>query len=282
MNLKALLRAQNDTRLIVTPRVNDYLLHHGDDPVSPRVAEIIADLISTKPRVRERTFSGSSAGECKRKQVLSFLGFGEMVVDVQLRNVFNDGKWRHLRWQAMLLDLGVINEAEFSLTAKRYFGVGTMDGLGIVPDDHPQATWRGEEFGFELKGVSGFQYPTFKDRASMPKPAHLAQVDRYFYLSGMKLFVVLYEDKSTQHFTEWVIERDEERVACQERELIALSESVRKEKLPKMLPQCVRGEGEWLTCQYGGKDGSCLLAKTWPTKRTPGYESSVLAKDSLT
>lgn len=277
LNLKALIRAEMATDTILTQGVQTWLLQHGDEALQPDVADAISTLLQTPPRFRGESFSASSAGQCPRKQVLAFLGPDGEVIDTQLQNIFNDGKWRHLRWQAMLLSARLLMHAEFPLTWYSMRSVGTMDGLGVVPDDHPRTQWRGEEFGFELKGVSSFQFPKLKKSGPLEK--HRQQVDRYFLMSGMKLFVIMYEDKTTQEFKEWVIERDETRVEAQRQELSDLNQSVETRKLPPMLPACALGQGpEWADCQFGGRGGTCIRAGEWPRVNTPGFEHSKLVR----
>lgn len=273
IDLRSIVKAIQDSDIIITPRVHDYLLKHGDDAYPRWVVERIADLLSTQPRIRSGTFSASSAGQCPRAQVLGFLGPQAQPTDPQLQNIFNDGKWRHLRWQALLLAAGLLIDVEFGLTWPKYYGVGTMDGLGVVPDDHEKVDWRGEEFGFELKGVSTFLFAELAKKG--PKEEHLEQVHRYFAMSGLRLFVILYEDKTTQAIKEWVIEADPVRLARQKKELATLRRSVDARQLPPMLPECAKRKGDaWNDCQFGGNGNTCVLAKQWPSPRTPGFTES--------
>lgn len=273
LDLKALVQAVQATDKIVTRPVQEWLIKNGDQAYPAWVADKIRSLLIAQPRIRMATFSASSAGKCERAQLLAFLGARGGVTDAQLQNIFNDGKWRHLRWQAMLLTMGVLVDIEYPLLWLRYKGVGTMDGLGIVPEDHPNVHWRGEEFGFELKGVSTFQFSKYKQAG--PKEDHLNQVHRYFAMSGLKLFVILYEDKTTQAFTEWVVTPDPVRLREQTEELERLWGHAESRRLPPMLDGCAKGNGpEWRDCQFAGRNGTCVLARMWPTKQTPGFEGA--------
>lgn len=277
INLKKLVRAVQSSDEILTAPVNEYLLVHHDDPYPDWVVDRIASLLRTVPRVRVGTFSASSAGQCPRAQVLAALGAAGDAIDPQLANIFSDGKWRHMRWQAMLLTIGALLEIEYGLRWQPHWAVGTMDGLGVVPDTHPRKEWRGEEFGFELKGVSTFLFANLKDKGPMEK--HLDQVHRYFLMSGLRLFVIVYEDKTTQEWKEWVIEADPKRLEAQKKELECLSESASRRQLPPMLPDCAKQKGEtFAQCPYGKSGRTCVQARDWPTDRTPGFERSGLAK----
>lgn len=256
-------------RLIVLPRYLRWLSRHGEDPLLPNdgregIGAMILTQMLEKPRDRTQSFSASSAGACQRAQVFGFYGAEGESPGPQLRAIFNDGKWRHLRWQALLLQAGILSDIEVPLFWRRKLQRGTMDGQGIVPDDHHVTEWRGLEFGFELKGVNAFQYDALTK--SGPKEEHLNQVARYFLLSGLTLFSIVYENKSTQAVHEWVISRDDpgmaERIEAQRAEVESLKAYADDESLPPQLPECAMGKGAWKSCQYGGRDGVCGFAKT--------------------
>lgn len=256
-------------RLIVLPRHFRWLSRHGDAALLPNDgregigATILTQMVET-PRDRTRSFSASSAGACERAQVFGFHGGEAEKPDPQLQSIFNDGKWRHLRWQAMLLQSGILMDIEVPLFWNKMLQRGTMDGLGVVPDDHFVEEWRGLEFGFELKGVNAFQYDGLTK--SGPKEEHLNQVARYFLLSGLELFSIVYENKSTQAAHEWVISRHDDgmaaRIEAQRDEVEHLKSYVDEEALPSQLPECALGKGAWKKCQYGGKGGVCDFART--------------------
>lgn len=266
-DVKKYVRAAEDANKIVTPRLQKWLLKHGDEGIPQDVANLVYQQMTAQPRYRGESFSSSSAGMCLRKQVLMYLNMPQGNIDPQLQNIFNDGKWRHMRWQAMLLSAKILDRMEYSLPWPDKRSVGTMDGLGIVPDDHPRVDWRGKTFGFELKGVSTFQYGTYAKKGAVPKRDHLNQVSRYFLSSGVDLFVIIYEDKTTQAWTEWVIEPNAQLVEEQRVELDALNESVEDEVLPEQLPGCAKRTGpDWNSCPFAGAGGICETARTWPAE----------------
>lgn len=276
LNLKAMIKAVQNSDHIITPRLQEYLVTHGDDEYPEWVVDKIAEQLVTPPRVRHSSFSSSSAGQCLRRQVLQFLGAKQGSVGFQLQNIFNDGKWRHLRWQAILLTAGILTDMEEVATWPKMRARGTLDGIGIVPNDHPRIDWRGEEFGFELKGVSTYLFPKYKD-AGPKETDHLQQVARYFLKQGYRLFVIIYEDKSTQEWKEWVIDAESEMmkkiIADQKGELEWLNDSVNRKKLPVMLHECSKLKGTTFNgCPMGGPNGPCATAGEWPVSKTPGFE----------
>jgi hypothetical protein len=265
LNLTQLTRAVRDTNLVLTPRYNQWLMQHGDEGFPPWVVEKVANLMAERPRVRHSSFSSSSAGECHRKQVFQYLGVpsGD-VIDPRLQNLFNDGKWRHLRWQACLLAAGILDDIEFPLPWPKMRSRGTMDGIGQVPSDHPNKKWRDLSFGFELKGVSPYQYHKYLE--DKVKDAHRKQVGRYFLSSGFELFVIVYENKATQEWFEWVVEPDKKILDEAKTELALLNSAVDAKRLPDMLPGCKTRKGdEWKDCPFAGKTAPvCPAMGLWP------------------
>lgn len=272
LDIKRMIRNVKNENLIVTRPINDWLLKHGDDAFSDEVADWVADQLRTQPRVREGSFSGASAGQCKRRQELAFAGAGEVVIDNQLRNIFNDGKWRHLRWQAMLLETGTITHAEYPVFWRDQYSRGTLDARGVVPTTHSKPRWHGLEFGFELKGVSTFQYSNLAKNGPLPK--HYKQVHHYFVLGNLDLFSIVYEDKTTQAWVEWVIEPDAKMLIEAEHEINQLAKSVKTKKIHDLLPECHKRTGqEFRDCPFGGKGGVCVQAIS---KRPPEFSRGVL------
>jgi hypothetical protein len=270
MSLRKTIRALIDPDKIVTPAYRRWLRNHSDDPYPDWVVELIAKELRKQQRDRTGSFSGSSAGACLRAQEFGFLGVNppvETLPSTDLIGIFDDGRWRHLRWQANLLTARILSSIEVTLDWPTKRSKGSMDGMGVVPADHPNPRWRGLDFGFELKGMNGFQYArAVKD--PLPIEKHLYQVDRYFLSSGVDLFVVLYECKLTQKIHEWVIERDDLRIKESEEELDDLNMAVDIQELHPQLKSCSHRMGpNWQGCPYAGKGGICETwrdeGKTW-------------------
>lgn len=266
LSIAKLVREAKRVDTIVTKPVNEWLLKHGDDPFSPDVVAWVADQIGTQPRIRTGSFSGASAGKCLRAQELAFASDSGEVIDTQLRNIFNDGKWRHLRWQAMLLEVGVLTDAEYPVFWRSKYSRGTIDGRGVVPDDHPHKEWRGKEFGFELKGVSTFQFKARKD-AGLPEDKHWRQIHHYFILGNFDLFSYVMEDKTTQEFYEMVLEPDPKMLIEAQHDIDELAKAVDTKVLHPQLPDCAKQTGvDFRTCPFGQKNGPCMKALTKPPK----------------
>jgi hypothetical protein len=263
MPMDTLKIMSRNSNLVVLPRYLRYLAKHGDEPLieaGSRAESLILEQLTATPRDRTQSFSASSAGYCERAQVFGFYGAEAPSPDPQLAAIFNDGKWRHIRWQALLLTAEILDDIEEALRWNRMLQRGTMDGIGHVPDDHYRKDWRGKQFGFELKGVNAFQFDAHKKNG--PTEKHLKQIHRYFLISGLELFSVVYENKSTQEPYEWVIEPDPVRMDEERQEVANLKEAIDTQTLPPMLPECVAHKATWKKCNYGGPDGVCSFAQT--------------------
>lgn len=270
MSLSQLLREVKRQDTIVSMRYRQWLTQHGDEPIPDEVAQQIYAMLTARQRERFGTFSPSSSGRCLRRQELEFLGipseFGTQP-DSRLLNIFNDGRWRHLRWQANLLSAGILHDVEVSVPWRHMRAKGSVDGRGYVPMDHPRASWRGLEFGFELKGVNPWGYNK-AEKNDKQQEAHLDQIHRYFLQGGFDLFVCLYEHKDTNNWIEWVIEPDMELLEKARWELTELNKAIDKKKLHPMLPSCRSRMGTtWTSCPYTKSNGVCESSGTWPLKK---------------
>lgn len=266
MSLKKLIKDMTDEDKIITGPYTSWLANKADEGYPPWVVRIIAEQLAKQPRVRSGTFSASSAGRCLRQQELGYLGAPATVIqepDAQSMNIFNDGKWRHLRHQANLLTARILTRIEVPVIVANRKAYGTLDGMGVVPDDHPRKKWRGKLFGWELKGVNQWQYPRWVQQVE-PIPGHLDQIDRYRLLYGVELFSVVYENKSSNEWYEWVLEPDMYRLDDSYRELQDLNTAIRRKRMHDMLPSCKLRQGaDWRGCPFAGRNGTCEKAGSW-------------------
>lgn len=260
---------------IITPRYKKWLVENPESAYPEHVASWVRDQLMLAGRDRRGGFSPSNVG-CPRAQELLVLGAPSTdVIPSALQNLFNDGKWRHLRWQAVLLSAGILDSAEVKLLWPAMRMQGSADGVLTVPDDHPNEKWRGKEAGFELKGMNTFAWTKRKELLDEGAPVkeilkeeHVAQCARYALLSGWDLFVVIYESKSTQEWFEVVLEITPEMLDREKAEIIQMNLDIDQQKLAEKLPECAQLKGAFKECGYG-KDvmGACFRAKDWPTER---------------
>ena len=240
-NLINELNQEDKPDLIVTPGVEDFLAKQGNIVVnSEELQDKLIDIVSDNSNsVRVGRFGASSRGTCLRAQVFRFTGDVEerTWIDTTLQNLFNDGTWRHIRWQMMCLLGNILTDVETKVTNPKYpnFG-GSIDGIGYSE--------KYGKFGFELKGTSWM--PT------EVKDIHLMQIHTYFVLDPeIKVFSVVYEDKKTQDYREFVIHPIPEYLSKVKKEMSQLEESAAFKIYPEILNNCRERKGQvYKNCPY--------------------------------
>lgn len=265
---------QRERDTILSVPYEAWLHAHRNQPYPEWVVARIAELLQARSRDRHASFGGSEAGLCLRRQELGFIGLDSIsrhlseeftaVIDTGLLNIFNDGTWRHLRWQANLLTAGIVSDIEYPLHWRSMRSRGTVDAVGIVQDDHPREEWRGKFYGVELKGMNSWPYRKYvEENAQMEK--HKGQFSRYFLSGGFDLFVVLYEEKDTNQYKEWVFEPDPQLMADARTELEKLNSATDARILHPPLKSCTLRIGKaWKDCPFAGRGGICERMDTWP------------------
>jgi hypothetical protein len=259
-SLKVMLENSVKEDLILTPVLDEFLVT-WDGTVPEHIAQLMARLMSTKQRDRRYTWSASAAGHCLRRQEFAFLGMPQNgATDPRMQQIFRNGTWVHMRWQATLLTATLLDNVEVRIRNKKHRIICSMDGEGIAK----VGRFKGREFGYELKGRNGFTYVQQLSGGADDKTR--AQVDFEFLMSGHDLFVVMNENKNNQTWQEWVFVRDDDRVKAMANQIKGLNKAVDDKKLHPMLPECrdqVKNS-EWDACPYGGRGGVCANAGMWP------------------
>lgn len=226
--------------LLITPRLDEWLAQHDGLTLDDERADILKTLTTTKPRDRSKSFSSSSRGKCKRFQTFQYLGAPQQKsFNTTLTNLFNDGTWRHLRWQMTLLMSGILTDVEVPFNRPEKRVRGSLDGIN----------WK-ECWGFELKGINHWGYQAVgKDG---PNHDHLLQIHTYFLgVPELDKFVLMYEDKNDQNWNEIIIHRDKQLMTAVENEIDELNQAVDDRKLPPMISECKSGTSQtFKKCPY--------------------------------
>jgi hypothetical protein len=261
--LKKLLKAHSKTGGgLVTPRYEHYLAQHSNILVDETIGEFVKSELTTPQRNRRMTFSASARGTCPRAQVFKFTSLrGVPRFSTDLIAIFHQGTFMHLKWQALLLDAGILDECEVTTSIEQYNLSGTVDGTGLVPDDHALREQH-TRFGWELKSINsrGFQWVLDKG----PKRDHLLQIHAYMLGTGWRIWSLMYENKDTQQYKEFIVDFDPRIAEEVELELQYLNEHVEDKKLPPILSECKKKQGAFKSCEFAH---SCLEQRGWPQKR---------------
>lgn len=252
-------KTEGGSRLLVSPRYEEYIAANSNIHVDQTVADFIASELTTPQRDRRMTFSASARGACPREQIFRFTSLQPISrFSTSLIAIFHQGTFMHLKWQALLLDAGILHEPEVSCHWVDANLTGTIDGVGIVPDDH-ELKAEHEKFGWELKSINsnGYRYVL----SGGPKKQHLQQIHAYMLATDLRVWSLCYENKDTQEWKEFVVHYDEKMAQEVLDELQYLNDCLEKKELPPVLPECREMKGPYKQCPFAHV---CLDQHEWP------------------
>lgn len=194
---------------ILRPHVDEWLNEHSSrlDVYTEEDFEFLKRLTVVGTTRDAQVFSPSGATSCQRFQVINKTPSFKRAENINpaLIKIFDDGKWRHLKWQMLFWKMGIVDDAEtFKSNGPLTYG-GSFDLILSLP-------WIKEkglsQIILDIKGInaSGFNYIKMTGK---PKFAHKLQVIIYMYLHGIRRAVIWYENKNTQEICEVVVDYDE-------------------------------------------------------------------------
>lgn len=238
MSLKGVVRmARYNAR--ITPKMQAWLTNHpeGVRVTSKATMKRVQEILMEKPKPRSGAFHPSQFYTCPRAQMFGYYGVPTVrEFNPQLQNIFNDGHFRHLRWQVSLLEAGILTDIEVPVNDPIRRIEGSMDGVNT-----------NENWMFELKGTS--QFRQIQQKGALP--AHIKQVNAYLFVSGIPEAVILYEDKSTQNWQETTIYKDDKVMGELIEILDELNYCVDNDELPERYEDCENQTGATFNaCPY--------------------------------
>jgi hypothetical protein len=207
-----------------------------------RIMELVPCDIDNRGEVIKNSGKGrfrpsSIHNECDRFLALSYFGAEQVPFDRRSYSYMSNGTWGHLRWQAAGLSQGFLTDVEYFISSKDFPIWGSMDGR------------KGSEYGFELKTTGSWPYRRVLEQG--PSMSHLIQVNAYMLLSGLKKFSIVYENRDSMDFHEFVVEKDDVIVASLKDRLSGILKRVEKKELPGMHHECVDMSGpRFNECQF--------------------------------
>lgn len=257
MKLTQLLEAHKN-ELTITPRHEAWLAANPNASYSDEAKQFLAAELGKPQRDRTKSFSASGAGSCMRARQFQFLGLPQRPYRTSLIQVFHNGTYVHLRWQAAGLSEGWLKAAEVPLDSPEFMLKGTMDGL----------TYKDQ--GLEIKSINSNGFRNVM--AHGPKRAHLYQITSYILAGGPKDWVVLYEDKDTNEYKEFNFTPDDKLQYAVRHEQELLVEKTQDNYLVDLKDECWAKQGtEYLQCPF--RD-ICPLMKNWKQAEEQGCASS--------
>ena len=243
----------NKPDLVISARHEAWLKDNANPIYSPQALEFGKRELMKQafPRDRRGTYSASSLNSCMRRQQFTFLGMPELRPTAKTASIFQNGTFMHIRWQMEGLTEGWLREAEAPLPQNLLHLNGTRDGIA-----HDGSV-------VELKSINtnGFsRVNTFG-----PKEDHLAQVGTYVAATGAHQAVLIYEDKNTQEYREFVVKGEDLPIAAIAERSRTIWDMTRAEQLAEPLEKCIDREGyRYNSCPFRNK---CLETRDWDHAR---------------
>jgi hypothetical protein len=174
----------------LTPLLDRYFLER--DLSENRLDSYLVNM-SHRPRPRGRLSPSRICG-CKRQAAFAFVGMpARRVVDPDTQGIFDDGDWRHHRWQATFLDmekvLGVKTFKVVSIEEGTFheplYIAGSMDAVVRI---------NGELWVIDFKGINSWGFERVY-REHEPHRAHVLQLISYMRARKIKRGILMYEHK---------------------------------------------------------------------------------------
>lgn len=228
---------------ILAPVVDAYL-RQGTPVISSATWEIIAGLLLRPERDRRRTFSASGLDRCMRQQTLELLGFPrDEVPSERLSNIFFDGNWRHLRWQALFVEMGIVPCGRVEDGAVVLGGDDHLLEVGVELPDHMLrgtldliAEINEELWLVDIKGANPRTFSEVRGGGE-PYRAYRLQLHAYMLATGVRQALIWYEDKASQDYYEVRLSLDD---TASEQLFLARTSALRyfweRQELPPPLP----------------------------------------------
>jgi hypothetical protein len=188
-------RLQNSEAEPLRALIDEYLMKRGSAPKRYTGHPIN---MNEKPRPPGR-LSPSSVYTCERQAVLRFAGVeGTQRFDPDQQLLFEDGHWRHHKWQFMFYDMEcVLGRDRFRVVAierhiviPEYYVAGSLDAEIAIR--MPSGKWR--FYIVDFKGVNdrGYQWIA---RELKPKEDNRRQLLLYMKARNRKRGILLYDNK---------------------------------------------------------------------------------------
>lgn len=234
------------------------------DPLRPLIDEylIIRDTPTAKGRVQVHEismvararpggrFSPSSVGRCDRQAILKFLGYkGSRKVNPDKELLFDDGNWRHHKWQALFLDMEAVFgddekfkviEIEHFVHLDKYHVAGNLDVTLLI---------NGVLYVIDIKGINrrGFDWI---NRLDEPKDDAVSQLLTYMKAKGIDNGILLYDCKDTQRTKCFAVGFDSKHWKQATGWLDEQHEHLEARRIPPKHPDCTLGSSMADTCQF--------------------------------
>ena len=167
--------------------------------------DLLQHLILEGAKRDPSVFSPSGATACRRAQVINkSFNLTRQETDPKLMRIFDDGFWRHIRWQILFNKMGILQSAETFVKLGTYdYGGSTDVVLNIPYEDGDRLTI------LDIKGANASRWNEI-NRSNKPMFPHYVQVQIYMYINKIDHGILWYENKNTNEVCEIILTKDKE------------------------------------------------------------------------
>lgn len=179
-----MMRNFKNRNLVLTPLVDEYYLNLSRDTFTPKVGWIRPSML----------------GYCNRSIYYAYLGMRSKpeIVDTRKFAIFEDGTWRHYRWEEVFKKMGIVKSIEQNVKHEKLRLNGTYDAILEID---------GEEYLVDVKGSHDFGFKTVC-RSSGASDAYMLQIHAYMIMTGIRKGILWFDNKNTQEYKELLIPFD--------------------------------------------------------------------------
>lgn len=215
-------------------KIQEYFTQQDPFKFSKSTRALINTLLKGEdPKRRDpNIFHASQAANCRRQQVAVIQHHDEFpreVLDLGGMQRTTEGRWTHIKWQAIFHQMGILEECEFFVTYKPWRAGGSPDGKLWLP-------WLDEtRFLLEVKSMSKYRFEK-AIRAGRPEYGHVLQTHTYLQSTDLFDIVYLYENRDTQEWKIWYQKRDLKVVKTLRKRYRYMQRHLAELELPK--PDC--------------------------------------------
>jgi hypothetical protein len=247
MRFSELMRVTRED-LIVSPLHDDWLSKNANPVYTDLAMAFMNSEMRKRGRKREGTVSASSLDSCRRRQEFTWLGWWEVPPSPKTAQIFHNGNFMHLRWQMAGLTAGWLKDAEVPVPLDPVLKIsGTMDGV----------LYDGSVLELKSINTNGFG----RISAFGPEKHHQIQVGTYMYLTGAPKGVIIYEDKNTQEYREFVLDMSPDLEDLVKESASTVWKLIDEQQLAPPLTDCEAHLGyRYHSCPFRDR---CLGVKTW-------------------
>lgn len=229
----------------LTPLIDDYLTKRNRS--ENRLTEYTIDMRDA-PRPPGR-FSPSTICGCERQAAFKFLGVpGRRVIDPEEEIVFDDGKWRHHRWQATFLDMQEV-------LGRNVFEVLEIEGESVIEDIYVAGSLdalvkiHGKRWVIDFKGANMWAWEyVYKNHT--PIELHVKQLLSYMKAKRCKRGMLFYEQKDKNRVAIFIVRFSAEQFREVEQWCERVVRKMDNHKLPPKSLECKKGRFVFEKCPW--------------------------------